>query len=298
MTISTSVYVPDATLYSSYSSNLVLDIQKSLYTMNSSIATFTNGLITQDVFANRPAPGTSGRFFYATDTGKFYYDNGTSWVSVSTGFLGVTIFTTGSGTFTTNKKTSLARIRATAGGGAGGGAATTGAAAISVGSGGGAGGSVELWCTPGATESYSIGTGGTGVSGGTGNSGTNTTFGSWITCVGGSGGIVNTATTTQYVFFAQGSSGYETGTGGTRVRMYGLNTNPPIVMNGSALSGAGAGSLWGPGAWAITSSGNGGNATSTQYGTGGSGALNLASQGVARTGGSGADGVIVIEEFG
>lgn len=33
-----------------------------------------------DTFANRPAAGTSGRLFYATDTTALYYDNGSSWV--------------------------------------------------------------------------------------------------------------------------------------------------------------------------------------------------------------------------
>lgn len=34
----------------------------------------------QDVIANRPAAGTVGRFFFATDTSALWYDNGTTWV--------------------------------------------------------------------------------------------------------------------------------------------------------------------------------------------------------------------------
>jgi hypothetical protein len=37
-------------------------------------------LLQADVIANRPAAGTVGRIFYATDQGIFYYDNGTAWV--------------------------------------------------------------------------------------------------------------------------------------------------------------------------------------------------------------------------
>jgi len=37
-------------------------------------------LLQADVVANRPAAGTVGRIFYATDQGIFYYDNGTAWV--------------------------------------------------------------------------------------------------------------------------------------------------------------------------------------------------------------------------
>jgi len=41
------------------------------------------GWLTADVEANRPAAGTKDRYFYATDTGKLYYDNGTSWVEIT-----------------------------------------------------------------------------------------------------------------------------------------------------------------------------------------------------------------------
>ncbi|RLB77061.1 MAG: hypothetical protein DRH24_16870 [Deltaproteobacteria bacterium] len=41
--------------------------------------------LTADTEANRPAAGTKDRYFYATDTGKLYYDDGTSWVEISTG---------------------------------------------------------------------------------------------------------------------------------------------------------------------------------------------------------------------
>jgi len=41
------------------------------------------GWLTADIEANRPAAGTKDRYFYATDTGKLYYDNGTSWVEIT-----------------------------------------------------------------------------------------------------------------------------------------------------------------------------------------------------------------------
>lgn len=37
-------------------------------------------LFGQGVFSARPAAGTSGRFFYATDTASMYYDTGSAWV--------------------------------------------------------------------------------------------------------------------------------------------------------------------------------------------------------------------------
>ncbi|RLB06414.1 MAG: hypothetical protein DRG83_00090 [Deltaproteobacteria bacterium] len=41
------------------------------------------GWLTADIEANRPAAGTKDRYFYATDTGKLYYDNGTSWIEIT-----------------------------------------------------------------------------------------------------------------------------------------------------------------------------------------------------------------------
>jgi len=39
--------------------------------------------VTVGTFANRPVAGTAERFYYATDTGDFYYDDGTTWLAVS-----------------------------------------------------------------------------------------------------------------------------------------------------------------------------------------------------------------------
>ena len=41
------------------------------------------GWLAADVEANRPAAGTKDRYFYATDTGKLYYDDGTTWVEIT-----------------------------------------------------------------------------------------------------------------------------------------------------------------------------------------------------------------------
>lgn len=42
-------------------------------------------LILQGVFASRPAFGTAGRYYHATDTGIFYYDTGSAWETVGDG---------------------------------------------------------------------------------------------------------------------------------------------------------------------------------------------------------------------
>jgi|GEM_PF-2872990 len=41
------------------------------------------GWLMADTEANRPSAGTKDRYFYATDTGKLYYDNGSSWVEIT-----------------------------------------------------------------------------------------------------------------------------------------------------------------------------------------------------------------------
>lgn len=48
------------------------------------VETYVNAReITLDVLANRPAAGTHGRFFYATDNGTLYVDTGVAWQSLT-----------------------------------------------------------------------------------------------------------------------------------------------------------------------------------------------------------------------
>lgn len=51
--------------------------------------------LTPDILANRPAAGTAGRIFYATDVGKIYRDNGTIWVYLP--ITDITAYTNGTG---------------------------------------------------------------------------------------------------------------------------------------------------------------------------------------------------------
>jgi len=301
MTIPTSVYVPDATLYASYSQNLVYDVQKALYTMNNTIATFTNGLIIQGTFAGRPAPGTSGRFYFATDKGTLFYDNGSSWKQVSVGpYINATVYSSsGSGTFTPDTRTQWARVFLLGGGGAGGGASATDSTHWSAGAGGTSGGYCTFWCQPAAGgESYTVGAGGTGVSAGTGNGGGTTSFGSWATETGGGGGAVtNTTNAPNFTLLYPPTVGSSTNGGSAVgfVQGYGMIGNFGFMLSPVNTSGSGGPSIMGRGGTAITNNNNG--SAGTAPGSGGSGASNSISQG-ARTGGAGHDGYIVIEEFG
>lgn len=215
-------------------------------------------------------------------------------------FQGVTVYTSGSGTFTKKANTVVARVRAVGGGGAGGGASLTSGSQVSFGEGGGAGGYAEVWIVPGATESYSVGAGGSGVSGSTGNSGGNTTFGSWLTCNGGGGGAVSLGLTTQVFGVAGITGGTASGSGGTGIFNRGADGIPGFYLgSGIGISTGGAQTVYGGGGSQVvgTLSSAGQSAPASNYGAGGGGAVNYSSQ-TAKAGGNGAGGVLIIEEFG
>jgi len=45
-------------------------------------------LVLRDLFAARPAAGTYGRLFFASDTGEAYRDNGSTWDTLTIGTVG------------------------------------------------------------------------------------------------------------------------------------------------------------------------------------------------------------------
>lgn len=312
MSIPFSVYAPDPTLYSSYNQNLVYDIQKSLFALNSTVATFTNSLITQDLIANRPAPGQSGRIFYATDKHLFSYDNGSAWLPIaSQGLFNVQIFSTaGAGVYTPTTGTLIIKVRAFGGGGGGGGAVITSSSTVAVGAGGGGGGYGECYIINPNSISYTVGSGGAGNAGGIGSAGSNTYFGSAgsiLNCVPGSGGNMGAQTNGSMLVVAgsSGGTGYY-GSGG----IAGFGTAGPgggvgkILVGGGINffeTGYGGNSIISAGGLSIcnigtVSSGSDGNPGT--FGAGGGGAYNNYSQATARKGGNGGAGLIIVEEFG
>lgn len=97
------------------------------------------------------------------------------------------------------------------GGGAGAGGFVTGSANVAAYGQYGSGGQVvtsTLTTTPGASITYAIGAGGTGVAGSTGNTGGTTTFTGATSAVGGNGGVVYTSAG------AAGSTSFGAGNGG------------------------------------------------------------------------------------
>jgi len=172
------------------------------------------------------------------------------------------------------------------GGGGGGGAAATNGSA---GGGGGQGGLVIKYMTVNATESYAIGSGGTGVSAGNGNNGGNTTF-STLTAGGGGGGVA-------------GTSGPARGNGGTGGTATGGDLNIPGAVGAGAGDYAGAsGAAFGGGQGAGEGAGRGAGSSANAAGsnatanTGGGGG-GAASGSTAQTGGTGGSGYIIVYEY-
>ena len=296
MSIPYSVYTPDATLYASYSQNLVYDIQKALFALNSTVAAFTNGLLTQDVYTNRPSAGTSGRIYYATDLAMFFYDNGTNWVNMATmGLITVSRYANAAGNHTFQSNCIVVHAIGIGAGGSGSGAAATDGTHHSIGGGGGGGGISEGWfLNPRTTPAYNVPAQTAGTSGAAGSTGGNTTFGTWVTANGGLGGsivnaIPNTATNgTQPV-----DGGTATWTGGIiGVPRKGSPGQPGLALINTCIGGNGGHSYGGGGVGVLQATGGAGS-----YGGGGGGAANTTSQ-AARTGGAGASGVLIVEEFG
>jgi hypothetical protein len=209
-------------------------------------------------------------------------------------WLKTTVVLNGTTSFTTQASTATIHARLLAGGGAGGGSpATTG----ENGSGGSSGGYAEWAVAVAGNTAYTcaVGAGGTGVSAAAGNAGGNTTLtvgGTTCTANGGLGGNVGVATNA-----VVGAASPAVSTGGT------FNSGGSIGMNsvfGSTVSSCGGnggssvlGGGGGLGRVASQAQGVGGAAT-VGYGGGGGGSL---TSGAAQTGGAGANGVLIIDEY-
>lgn len=192
---------------------------------------------------------------------------------------------TSSGTYTPTPGTKRIRVTITGGGGGGGGCKAISSNETFFGAGGGAGGTVITILTP-TQNSYpvTIGAGGAGgVSATNGTSGGNSVFASLIAPGGAGGGKVGVTNT-------DGGNGGVPSTGD--IRITGGDGGDGQSVNIS-VSGEGGTSYWGGGGRA----GAGGGVSGKAYGSGGGGAYDAGYSGTSMTGGKGADGVCIIEEF-
>ncbi|HAW0896171.1 TPA: carbohydrate kinase [Escherichia coli] len=192
---------------------------------------------------------------------------------------------TSSGTYTPTLGTKRIRVTITGGGGGGGGCKAISNNETFFGAGGGAGGTVitTLILTK---DSYpvTIGAGGAGgVSATNGLKGGDSSFGSVI-APGGEGGGKSGVTNTN------GGNGGVPSTGGINI----IGGNGGDGQSGNiGVSGEGGTSYWGGGGRA----GAGGGVSGKAYGSGGGGAYDAGYSGTSMTGGKGAAGICIIEEF-
>lgn len=192
---------------------------------------------------------------------------------------------TSSGTYTPTPGTKRIRVIITGGGGGGGGCQAYSSNETFFGAGGGAGGTVitTLILTK---DSYpvTIGAGGAGgVSATNGLKGGDSVFASLI-APGGQGGGKTGATNTN------GGGGGAPNTGDIRI----TGGDGGDGQSGNiGVSGEGGASYWGGGGRA----GAGGGVRGRAFGSGGGGAYDAGYSGTSMTGGKGADGVCIIEEF-
>ena len=249
----------------------------------------------------------NGLLVYDTDLQSFYYYN-SGWKSIysssNSGILiGVRVLTSGT-SYTPTAGTNAILVKVVGGGGGGGGMGNCSSNAGASGGGGAGGYSERYYTTAGKTFTYSVGVG--GVAGASGNSVTasvSSTFTDGTSSISGgsgSGGATMTAATT--VANAIGGTG-GTSTGGTlnvpgSDGGFGLRISATCIFSGSGgysqLGSGGVGVATGPATSSIA--GNSGD----NYGAGGSGAVNLKTNGGgagAVNGGNGSAGVVIIYEY-
>ncbi|KEM66129.1 tail fiber protein [Escherichia coli] len=199
-------------------------------------------------------------------------------------WLNTRVFTS-SGTYTPTPGIKRIRVTITGGGGGGGGCKAISNNETFFGAGGGAGGTIISIMTP-TQNSYpvTIGAGGAGsVSATNGTRGGNSVFASLIAPGGEGGGKVGVTNT-------NGGNGGVPSTGDIRI----TGGNGGDGQSGNiGVSGEGGTSHWGGGGRA----GAGGGVSGKAYGSGGGGAYDAGYSGTSMTGGKGAAGICIIEEF-
>ncbi|EOS8814132.1 TPA: phage tail protein [Escherichia coli] len=209
-------------------------------------------------------------------------------LSDASGYVGRWVNTrvfTSSGTYTPTPGTKRIRVTITGGGGGGGGCKAISNNETFFGAGGGAGGTIISIMTS-TQNSYpvTIGAGGAGgVSATNGTRGGNSVFASLI-APGGAGGGKSGVTNTN------GGNGGVPSTGDINI-IGGCGGDGQSGNIG--VSGEGGTSYWGGGGRA----GAGGGVSGKAYGSGGGGAYDAGYSGTSMTGGKGAAGICIIEEF-
>jgi len=263
----------------------------------------THGFISGWQQASDPTTPTpaNGDVYYSSSANKYRYYNGATWSDFS-GLAGGKLLaqyvygTSGSPhTYTKNNSASYIKVTIVGGGGGSGGAASNASEAAFSGGGGGGGTSIKVIqnTSVGATETVTVGAGGAGgnTSGSSGASGATSSFGSHASATGGTGGAAQASGSSAARGGTPGSGG--AGASGDLNIVGGVGTWAGRFSGSSGFPSNGGGSVFGGGGL-----GNGANlsgSVGSSYGGGGGGSSGI--NGTDNAGASGADGVVVVEEY-
>jgi len=202
---------------------------------------------------------------------------------------------TSSGTYTPTAGMLYCEVQMVGGGGGGGGTAATGVGQWAAGGGAGAGEhavGVFSAATIGASQTVTIGAGGVGSAASTGGAGGNTSLGALMSANGGGGGVFGPSSVGTTVGGTLGGTG---GTGGN-YRSPGVPGGGGSALIASSVLRPGFGGSSPLGAGGVENAGPAAGASGLGYGSGGSGASQIASAG-ALAGGAGSAGAIFITEY-
>lgn len=208
------------------------------------------------------------------------------------------VFTTAA-SYTPSAGTTAIVVQVVGGGGGGGGTPATSSSQNSVGSGGAAGGMAISYIPVSSLSipvAVTVGIAGQGVIGAAGQKGGTSSFGSYISCTGGNGGLLGASAASGAPYVLQSPPG-GVATGGTILNVNGSPGGQATFITTSAgISGTGGSSPLGGSGGTGGSTASGGYSNSTGPGGGGGGSAAGASAS-AQGGGSGGAGLVLIWEL-
>lgn len=212
------------------------------------------------------------------------------------GILGNEEYFTSSGTWTKPDNLKFVIVEMVGGGGGAGGCATSGSGEASEGSGGGGGEYARKKILAGdlsATETVTVGNGGTTTAAGSASS-----FGSHFGAAGGGAGQYGGATSSGY--YNTGGEGGTGGSGTADLRMQGSRGGPAVVgpsgtTFGYGRNNRGGASQLGGSTYSDGAISTGAGKAGLTYGGGGGGGRTANSAGAV--GGTGGKGVVIVHEF-
>jgi len=248
--------------------------------------------------------GTAGQVL--TSNGNAAYPSFQNVSALAGRLIGIQTFcpsgcTATGGTYTPTSGTNSVIVEVQAAGGGSGGAAATSSSQLSASPGGGAGAYAKVRFTSGFSgATITIGAAGAaGTAGGAGGNASATSFGSLISCPGGIGsgaGGVIANTSSGGITLGAAATAAPTISGGTVLTAkYGGGTTVSFALGGQPFGSSGSDSTLGVGGRLQGSSAQAANAGSG-YGSGPSGAANIASQS-ASVGQAGQPGIVIVYEY-